>query len=45
MNYRELYEKHARSYRIHAYAGIITGVLSIAVGILKLKQLQDEKKG
>ena len=44
MNYRKLYEKHARSARNRAVLHIVTGALSIAGGILLLLQLRDEQQ-
>ena len=44
MNYKKLYEKHAKAARNRAVMHIVTGALSIAGGILLLKQLRDEQR-
>jgi hypothetical protein len=44
MNYRELYEKHARHQRHRGWIAIAGGVVNIIAGILTLKQLRDEQE-
>jgi hypothetical protein len=44
MNYQKLYEKHAKGARNRAVMHIVTGVLSVAGGVLLLKQLRDEQR-
>jgi hypothetical protein len=44
MDYRKLYEKHARSLRQRGWIAIGGGVLNIVAGILLLKRLRDERQ-
>lgn len=44
MDYRELYEKHARRQRQRGYLVIAAGAANIVAGILLLKQLRDEQQ-
>ena len=44
MNYKQLYEKHARSTRQRGCIAIAGGVINIVAGFLMLKQLRDEQQ-
>jgi len=44
MNYKKLYEQHARAEKIRAVGRVIGGVLGIIGGIGALKALHDEVK-
>ena len=44
MDYRKLYEKHAKSLKHRGWIAIAGGVINIVAGFLMLKQLRDEQQ-
>jgi len=44
MDYRDLYEKHAKRQKTRGYLAIAAGVANIVTGIMLLRQLRDEQQ-
>jgi len=44
MNYRELYEKHAKRQKAQGYVAIVSGVANVVAGLLLLRQLREDRK-